>query len=271
MVRKSAPTIQRRTDTNSALQMGTGAPSNGPMKTCFDGLLEHSSTHHHVFALEYRVSSAAPFPALNPFPACLLDALAGYRYLVHDVGFDPENIVISGDSAGGLLAFALAYYLATHSGELPVPLPNAGGLLLLSPTVDWAVSDGAGPQTSMRRHARSDFVEAILMSGYTRRALLGRLPEETAATSIYISPGSQRLPITPGMFAGLPRTCIVAGGAEQTLDPMRVLKDRMAEDLGDRVLWIETPDATHDFFTASWHEPERTNTLKEVGAWLAGL
>ena len=251
--------------------MGTGAPSSGPMKTCLDGLLEHSSVHDRLFALEYRLASAAPFPALNPFPACLLDALAGYRYLVQDVGFDPENIVISGDSAGGLLAIALAYYLATHSSELPDNLRNAGGLLLLSPTVDWAVSDGAGPQTSMRRHARSDFVEAILMTGYTRRALLGNLPEETAATSIYISPGSLSLPVTPGMFAGLPRTCIVAGGAEQTLDPIRVLKDRIAKDLGDLVLWIEPPDATHDFLTASWHEPERTNTLKEIGAWLAGL
>ncbi|TFY71376.1 hypothetical protein EVG20_g1621, partial [Dentipellis fragilis] len=63
-------------------------------------------------AVEYRVSSAAPFKAENPFPAALLDGLAGYRYLVHTLHFSPDNIVLGGDSAGGHLALSLARYIA---------------------------------------------------------------------------------------------------------------------------------------------------------------
>lgn len=234
------------------------------MKTCLDGLMQYIPGEPRLFASEYRISSAAPFPSANPFPAALFDAIAGYRYLVKDLGFLPSNIIISGDSAGGLVAFWLARYLATSKFA---DLPNAGGLLLLSPTVDWANTQ-MGPLSSMKKHGSSDFVYTILACGYTRRALLGNIPELEAPKNSWVAPGSIELQHTPGLFAGLPKTCIVAGGAEQTLDAMVTLKDRLLKDLGsDNVKYLESPDATHDFLTASWHEPERTDTLKALGKW----
>ncbi|EMD35344.1 hypothetical protein CERSUDRAFT_116141 [Gelatoporia subvermispora B] len=248
-----------------AFVMGTSHPANTPMVACYNGFLEHFPKGMRIFGCDYRVSSAAPFPPANPFPAALIDAVAAYRYLVEDVGFDPENIIIGGDSAGGALALALGRYLAINNFP---NLRNAAGLLLLSPTVDWAATHDQG-DCAMKRNSPTDYVQAIFRTDYTRRALLGNLPVETAATSIWISPGSRRVIKAPGAFATLPPTCMVTGGGEITLDPMHMLRDRLLEDMGEeRLFYLEVPDASHDLFTATWHEPERTDGLRKVAEWV---
>jgi hypothetical protein len=45
----------------------------------------------------------------------------------------------------------------------------------------------------------------------------------------------------------------------------------MAKDLGDKVRYFEAPDGVHDYLIFTWHEPERTNTLKEINQWLKTL
>ncbi|RPD69152.1 hypothetical protein L226DRAFT_616992 [Lentinus tigrinus ALCF2SS1-7] len=87
-------------------EVGTADPSN-TISNLTGGLLEHMQTVERTFAVDYRSTASAPNPPANPFPAAALDALAGYRYLVHDAGFAPENIVVAGDSASGNLALAL--------------------------------------------------------------------------------------------------------------------------------------------------------------------
>lgn len=59
-------------------------------------LVRHIGLARRVFSVEYRLSAAAPFESANPFPAALLDALAGYNYLVNVVGFTPSNIILAG-------------------------------------------------------------------------------------------------------------------------------------------------------------------------------
>ncbi|KAF8515474.1 hypothetical protein JB92DRAFT_2914984, partial [Gautieria morchelliformis] len=66
-----------------------------------------------AFGLDYRLSSSAPLPPLNPFPAALVDALSGYYYLVKTLGFSPRNVILGGDSAGSNLAVVLVRYLET--------------------------------------------------------------------------------------------------------------------------------------------------------------
>lgn len=196
-----------------------------------------------------------------------MDAIAGYKYLVQDLGFEPLNIILGGDSSGGHLAFSLMYYL--HQSQLP-SLHDPGALLLLSPTADWAVTH-IGPQSSMTRNVYCDYVQAVIASGYTKAGLLGSLPAEFAEKSVWISPASLKIK-TSGMFAGFPRTCIVSGGAEQTLDPMVTLRDRVEADIGpENVKYIEAPDASHNFLLTGWDEPERENVLQEIGKWAKGL
>ncbi|KAI0360114.1 alpha/beta-hydrolase [Trametes cingulata] len=242
--------------------MGTSHPGDALQPPLYNALLEKVGPNARIFALEYRLSSAAPFEAANPFPAALLDAVAGYRYLVEELGFDPHRVIPSGDSAGGGLAFNLARYLPLTG------LPKPGGLLLLSPTMDWGNAFSEA-DASRYRNVRSDFVDTILESGYTARALLGAIPAETARANLWISPGSPHAPWKHGLYSELPPTIIIAGGAEYTLDPMRIARDRLREDIGTQnVDHVEFPDATHDFLLMAWHEPERTDALEVVARWV---
>lgn len=121
----------------------------------------------------------------------------------------------------------------------------------------------------MERNELTDCVRVILHSGYTARALLGSLPPSAIETNIWLSPASLKIPQVEGLFEGMPPTCMITGGAEQTLDAMLTLRDRIVADNGeDTLLYLEYPDATHDFIIAEWHEPERTESLAELTAWL---
>ena len=65
----------------------------------------------------------------HPFPAALDDAHAAYQFLL-DAGYRADRMVVSGDSAGGGLAVALALRLR-DAGE---PLPAA--MVMMSPWAD---------------------------------------------------------------------------------------------------------------------------------------
>ncbi|KAI3612719.1 hypothetical protein WG66_014781 [Moniliophthora roreri] len=63
-----------------------------------------------LFGLEYRLATSAPLPVANPFPAALLGVLAGDYCPIYELHFAPENIIVVGDSGGGILAYQLARY-----------------------------------------------------------------------------------------------------------------------------------------------------------------
>ena len=134
--------------------MGSGAPA-APAANIARGVVENcGDVVQRTFALEYRVASSAPYKAAGPFPAALLDAVAGYRYLVESCGFEPENIIVSGDSSGGQLAIVLARYLCV--ANLP-GLPAPGAAVLLSPTTDWGLTHD-GPEGTLTTNAGTDVV-----------------------------------------------------------------------------------------------------------------
>lgn len=232
-----------------------------------DGFLEHFGPNIRVFLLEYRLAAARPETPANPFPAALIDAIAGYRYLLHDVVVDPQNIILSGDSAGGAIAFNLARYLALY--EIP-SLPVPGRMILLSPTMSWAPSSTHADSSAVR-NSRSDYVQAMMQGGYIPRALLGSLSEDALRTNSWLSPGSVDVKWERGMLFGIPPTIMTAGDAEYTLDSMRKVRDALAEDMGEAFTYLEILDATHDYFLMPWHEPERTQVFKKLGEWLQSV
>ncbi|KAG5353784.1 hypothetical protein C0989_002567 [Termitomyces sp. Mn162] len=244
------------------------AHPSDPTAAIARGILQHTESFHRVFALEYRLSSAAPFVIDAPFPAALLDALAGYNYLVNVVGFSPADIIIAGDSAGGNLTQALTRYLVEYQGFDKLPAPP-GGIILLSPWSDLGVSHDS-PTGSSDVFLNSDYIDCSRGGiNYAKKAYLGKmtLSPSLIPRNPYICPAS----LDPDLvidFKGFPRTFLVAGGAEVLYDQIITLRDRMAKDLGDQFTYYEAKDAFHDYLIFEWHEPERTETLKAIAKWV---
>ncbi|KAI0314146.1 Alpha/Beta hydrolase protein [Amylostereum chailletii] len=224
------------------------------------GLLKHCAPVRRVFALEYRLSKAAPDPPANAFPAALLDALAGYAYLVRTVGFAPKDIIVAGDSAGGNLAHALVRYLVEHP-ELGLPAP--GFVLLLSPWMDLSNSHHDPPNVALDYLAG----RAGCTLAYARGAFFGSGGEDIQF-SRYLSPGSVDPRAEAASFVGWPKTMVVGGDAEVLIESIRLVVARMKKDMGERVTYYEAVDAVHDYLVLDFAEPEKTDTLKAIAEWV---
>lgn len=235
------------------------------------GILEHAGPSvRRALAVEYRLSNAPTSPHAFPFPAALLDAIAAYNYLINEVGFTSENIIVEGDSAGGNLALALVRYLVenlqTSSGTV-IPRPPAA-LMLLSPWVDLH-PDMTDRESSMHTNAASDLVGALIPpDGRAVVNFLGPHGTSAAWTNPYISPASTHPSMPPVSFAGFPRTFILNGGAEVLRDQIRVLRDRMQACSGVSVAYAEFQDAWHDFVVWEDFEPERSEALAMIEEWV---
>ncbi|TFK73996.1 alpha/beta-hydrolase [Pluteus cervinus] len=240
------------------------------------GFLKHIDSVQRVFSIEYRLSSGKPDPIANPFPAALLDALAAYNYLVTEVGFAPENILVEGDSAGANLALALTRYLVEYGDRPGLPAPP-GGQILLSPWTDLSSSHYTPGSSAYTCHDTDYITLREGGASYAQDAFFGPQGRTFGELNRYVSPSSLH-PDFEISFAGFPRTFIVAGGAETMLDQIRTLRNRMARDLGEgagvkpeegKVTYHEATEAVHDFLVFKWHEPERTDTLKAIAKWVA--
>ncbi|KAG9310503.1 alpha/beta-hydrolase [Chiua virens] len=202
------------------------------------GVLLRTTSITRTFAIEYRLSAAAPYEDANSFPAALLDALAGYIYLVGQVGFRPEDVIVVGDSAGGNLALAMLQYLRDYADYHPdLRLPRMpGGLLLLSPWADLG-SSHEGPLSSLTSPFSVDYTgptgpARTRTVSYAKIAFLGPFGLGFAEKSAWISPASLH-PCIDVRFHGFPKTLVCAGGAEPLLDSIRTLWWKMARDMGE--------------------------------------
>ncbi len=232
------------------------------------GLLAYgnkSGTIDRILSIEYRLSSMHPFKPGGQFPSAILDALSGYIYLI-SLGFQPQNIIFSGDSAGGNLALAITRYLieANHP-DLPVP---TGGLLLVSPWADMSLQHNRPGGTSETNY-ESDYMGSFLnVENYALMAFIGVHDPREYLHNPYMSPASPFLPDNPKMFdQRWPRTMIFAGGGEMMLDEIKSLKHAMVEG-GVEVTWCEMEDAVHDFFLCPTFEGQSGKGFEKVVKWL---
>jgi acetyl esterase/lipase len=76
-----------------------------------------------VYVVDYRKVPEHPYPAAPD------DVQAAYHHVLGQ-GFSPSQVVVAGDSAGGLLCLSLAIRLKLAGATMPA------GLLLLSPVTD---------------------------------------------------------------------------------------------------------------------------------------
>ena len=225
--------------------------------------LKVSKNVQRILALEYRLSGTDPYPVVNPFPAALLDAIAAYNYLLNDIGFKPEKVVIMGCSAGGNLSIALTRYILDNPGVLPLP----PALVPLHPWGDISNSfEGQYDSSAYTNHA-TDHAESMFHGpiGFAVKAFVG--PHD-AKTNVYIAPASRYLEGKVS-FKGFPRTFMTAGGKERLRDPTRLLRDRFIKDLGEEnVTYVEPPEVVHMFTAFPFMEPERSDTLRQIDEWI---
>ena len=264
------------------------AHPEGVVSGVLKDFLRNSSSplFRRTFAVEYRLSSPGGpgKDSIFPFPTALIDALAGYLYLL-ELGFSEKNIIIVGDSAGANLALALTRYLLSNKERQPKLPEIPSALVLLSPSTDVGdmFIDNPGPSSSLALNAERDWLSPINRGQIRECAtvFLGGRPEhiELAFRNPYLSPASPILlgltpesPIRTVSFKGFPRTFIDNGTFETFYDQIRRLGEAMVEDLGtEAVLYNEVDGATHDYMTIEWCDPDRTDTSKKILGWLGLL
>lgn len=191
-----------------------------------------------VFLLNYRLVPE------HSFPAAIEDAVTGYRWLLGQ-GFQPGQVVIGGDSAGGGLAMATLLKLRDQD----LALPAAG--VLLSPWVDLALNGS----TLQSRTGRDPLVSVAGLA---------------AAAALYAGTADRMHPLLSPLYAdlrGLPPLLIQVGDDELLLSDATRLAER-AQAAGVPV--------TLEVWEAMWHVwqsfaatlPEAREAIEHIGRYI---
>jgi len=189
---------------------------------------------------EYRLAPA------HPFPAALEDALKTYRWLLSQ-GMEAQDIVISGDSAGGGLALATVLSLR-DAGE---PLPAA--LMCISPWADLT--------NSSKSHTANAKSESVLRTDVlTKWALL--YTEKANLTNPLVSP-------VYADFRGFPPLLIQVGSDEILLDDSLALVEK-AKSAGVDVTLRIWDDLWHAWPVLGDLIPESRAAFEEMKKFIGG-
>ncbi|KAL4741652.1 Alpha/Beta hydrolase protein, partial [Aspergillus similis] len=188
-----------------------------------------------VLMPQYRLSNSRD--RTTCFPAALQDAVTAYTYLLYTLDAAPENIVVSGDSAGGNLAIALLRYLKDEAADHHLPLPRA--ILLWSPWVDLRAT---GNQYDRHRNVSTDFIFDAL-GEWGVRCYLPDGWDRKHRFYPYISPLGQEFQTEVPIF-------IQTGRAEVLYDSHVEFTANLKER-GCAVDFVEIDNAPHDTFVAA--------------------
>jgi epsilon-lactone hydrolase len=189
-----------------------------------------------VFCVDYRLA-----PRYR-FPTAAVDARAGWDWLCTEKGYDPNRIVIAGDSAGGHLAVDLL---------LQPDVAHPAGLALFSPLIDLTFGL-ARTREGLRRDP------AI------RAADAQRLVELYCAGTDVSHP---RLTLDVARGRRLPPTLVQAGGGEMLVADARKLAADIAAAGGTAELQV-WPDQVHVFQALPRLTPEAAPAMRQVAAFV---
>ena len=134
----------------------------------------------------------------HPFPAAIDDIYTVYNWLLKQ-GFNPQNIIVSGQSAGGGLCLALLLKIKDNKGSQPK------GAVAISPWTDLS-------QSGKTMETNAD-VDPVISKKYLDRM-----------AGLYLKDTSFSLPLASPLFgdlSGLPSILVQVGTAETMLDDSR--------------------------------------------------
>jgi acetyl esterase/lipase len=179
----------------------------------------------------------------------LQDCYDGYRWL-RVRGYDPEQIVLAGDSAGGYLALALAQRLQQENEE-----PAA--LVALSPLLQLAKEP---------KQAHPNIKLDAMFSAKAFDALIALVARAAAKNVVDGKPEPIYEPLDH-VEPGLPRTLIHVSGSEVLLHDARLAARRLAASGVPTEVRV-WPGQIHDFQLAAPVVREATRSLRQIGDYI---
>ena len=215
----------------------------GPMKNIYRRFAVRYSKLSYgadVLSVDYRVAPE------HPFPAALEDAAAAYRWLLEEKGYEPDKIVVAGDSAGGGLALSLIMYLKDQ--KLPLP----GGIITMSPWTDVTLSGES------------------YESNYEIDPLFGNSRENMLYQCSYIGDADTKNPyLSPlfGDYTGFPPMLMQVGSYEVLLSDTLSVSGK-AKKAGVKVRTSVYDGMFHVFQMGLDLIPESRDAWEEVGEFL---
>jgi salicylate hydroxylase len=188
------------------------------------------------YTVDYRLAPE------HPYPAAIDDALCAYRALLAR-GIAPGSILLSGESAGGGLAIALAIALRTAGDPLPA------GILSVAPFTDLTLS---GP--SVRKFNGDDpAANRDLLTFMGASYFQGHEPTDPLVSPLF------------GDLSNLPPLFLTASQGEALLDDTTRMAAR-AEKAGVDVTLRIVDDSVH-VYTIFPFLPETRTTMDEFAKW----
>ncbi|MDJ0750803.1 MAG: alpha/beta hydrolase [Woeseiaceae bacterium] len=189
---------------------------------------------------EYRLAPE------HPYPAGLRDCVGVYRALL-DYGYNPDNIVVGGDSAGGGLTVSLMLELR-HSG---LPLPGAA--VLLSPFLDLTASgESVTTRAAQEPWFRADDVHVVIKYYCPNENL-----EDPLISPVFAN------------VAGLPPTLVQVGDDEILLSDSTRIAEKMKAAGIEAELQIY-PEMWHVFQLFVGKMPESRAAVDKIGDFIKG-
>jgi len=215
------------------------------------GYVVGSCKSHRPFvshlALEAGVRALLPEYRLapeHPFPAAIKDAVGVYRSLLEQ-GYEPANITIAGDSAGGGISVAMLLSLR----DAGVPLP--GAVVLLSPLLDLSLQGD-----SMRtRLDRDPWLKPDILRHVAR---------------CYCDDAELTDPLVSPVFAdasGMPPTLIQVGDDEILLSDSERFAEYMRATGGDVAIEV-WPGMWHVWQMFIGLMPESRRAVERLGSFI---
>jgi epsilon-lactone hydrolase len=218
------------------------------------GLFNMGSTHSHqdlcqrlsrttgcsIFSVDYRLAPQ------HPFPAALEDCLDSYLWLVEE-GFQPQDIVLTGISAGGNLALSTLLALKREGEQLPQ------GVVGLSPILDLTF-----PVVYQHLKDVQDWISYDSLDKLIGSYLWGQNPTNFLLSPVY------------GDLEGLPPIFLQAGSCELLLCDVNRFRD-LAIDQEVKVNLEVWQGMFHAWQMFPSRLPEAEQSLESVGEFVHQL
>jgi epsilon-lactone hydrolase len=195
-------------------------------------------TQIKILAINYRLAPE------HPFPAALEDALTAYHYLLTQ-GFDPSQVIIAGDSAGGGLTLAALISLRDAGEKLPA------GAFCISPWVDLSFPDPFSKKT-----AKPDpILSSKILEGYAKYYAGNTEPTNPLISPIYAD------------LRGLPPLLIHVGENEILLDESIRFSEK-ARQAGVIITLVTWEGMFHVFQLFSFL-PETQKSMEQINSFVS--